>query len=82
MTSKNGYPKKITMSLSAETVRGQIETWLRTMKVVTDSEDVNIKFCSDDPETLNNFSTIPVELTLTKYKPKKLDIASFMKAGG
>lgn len=83
MTSKNGYPKTIEMSLSADTVRSKIEEWLRTMKVVTDSEDVKIKFKSNDPNTLNNFTVIPVELTLTKYKPKRLDLASWVgKPGG
>lgn len=80
MNTSNGYPKVIEMSLSADTIRSQIETWLRTTGIIHDSEDASIRFISNDPECLNNETTIPIQLKLSKYKPKKkLDLSIYTK---
>lgn len=64
--------RTIQVELSAEQLRSEIEMLLRRYKKINEDEDVReFKFVSEDPDTLNNMTVIPMTLTLRKQQEVK-----------
>ena len=62
--------RTIRLAISADTVRDLIASHLYAMTVVNDNEDViKLKF---NPEALDNFTIIPLEVTIEKREVIKV----------